>query len=169
MLQVNVTLYCWGRRRSGAIEHVLDKYGLSQSPQLYRVNSKLVSGAQWSWLKQVFVAVHRLFDDSEMCESVAKVRWINIMQCGMAYDVLLRECHHYHMNLYPKGSVLTSFLKQHGVEVEPWYDGYVSSSSADVRSVTPVINTSHSSSSNNSGGAVLVRLVQLKAQLRMVR
>ena len=39
MLQVNVTLYCWGRRRSGAIEHVLDKYGLTHSPQLYRINS----------------------------------------------------------------------------------------------------------------------------------
>ena len=61
MLQVNVTLYCWGRRRSGAIEHVLDKYGLSQSPQLYRINSKLVNSVQWRWLKQVFVVVHRLF------------------------------------------------------------------------------------------------------------
>jgi len=27
VLQANVTLYCWGRRRSGAIEHVLHKYG----------------------------------------------------------------------------------------------------------------------------------------------
>ena len=153
ILQVNVTLYCWGRRRSGAIEHVLDKYGLSQSPQLYRVNSKLVGGAQWSWLKQIFVVVHQLFDDSETCESVAKVRWINIMQCGMAYEVMKRECYHYHRNLYPKGSVLTSFLKRHGVEVEPWYDGFDSSSSADnQRSITPVMNTS-SSSSNGSGGS----------------
>ena len=152
ILQVNATLYCWGRRRSGAIEHVLDKYGLSQSPQLYRVNSKLVSGAQWSWLKEMFVVVHRLFDDSEMCESVAKVRWINIMQCGMAYEVMRRECYRYHRNLYPKGSVLTSFLKQHGVEVEPWYDGFSSSGSADRRSVTPVMNTS-SSSSNELGGS----------------
>ena len=152
MLQVNVTLYCWGRRRSGAIEHVLDKYGLSQSPQLYRINSKLVSCAHWSWLKQIFVVVHQLFDDSEMCESAAKVRWINIMQCGMAYEVMRRECYHYHRNLYPKGSVLTSFLKQHGVEVEPWYDGFNSSSSADhQRSITPVMKTS-SSSSNGSGG-----------------
>jgi hypothetical protein len=31
VLQANVTLYCWGRRRSGAIEHVLDKYGWTQS------------------------------------------------------------------------------------------------------------------------------------------
>ena len=130
MLQVNLTLYCWGRRRSGAIEHVLDKYGLSQSPQLYRINSKLVSSEQWSWLKHVSVVVHRLFDDSEMCESVAKVRWINIMQCGMAYEVMRRECYHYNRNLYPKGSVLTSFLKQNGVEVEPWYDNSNSSNSA---------------------------------------
>jgi integrase len=155
VLQVNVTLYCWGRQRSGAIEHVLEKYGLSQSPQLYRVNSKLVSSAQWSWLKQVFVVVHRLFDDSEMCESVAKVRWINIMQCGLAYDVMRRECYRYDRNLYPKGSVFTSFLKQHGVEVEPWYDGFSSSSSSapDHHSVTPVMNTSSSPSSNNSGGS----------------
>ena len=34
VLQVNATLYCWGRRRSGAIEHVLEKYGLAHSPQL---------------------------------------------------------------------------------------------------------------------------------------
>ena len=153
MLQVNVTLYCWGRRRSGAIEHVLGKFGLSQSPQLYRINSKLVSGEQWSWLKKVFVAVHRLFDDSEVCESVAKVRWINIMQCGMAYEVLRRECYHYHLNLYPKGSVLTSFLKQNGVEVEPWYDSYVSSDSTVHRSVIPVTDTSRCSSSNHSGGS----------------
>ena len=153
MLQVNVTMYCWGRRRSGAVEHVLAKYGLSQSSQLYRVNSKLVSSEQWRWLKQVFVVVHRLFDDSEMCESVAKVRWINIMQCGMAYEVLRRECHHYHLNLYPKGSVLTSFLKQNGVEVEPWYDSYVSSDSTVHRSVIPVTDTSRCSSSNHSGGS----------------
>ena len=111
ILQVNATLYCWGRHRSGAIEHVLAKYDLTQSPQLHRINSKLVSGAQWSWLKQIFIVVHRLFNDSEMCESVAKVRWINIMKCGgMAYEVMRRECYHYHRNLYPKGSVLTSFL-----------------------------------------------------------
>ena len=89
------------------------------------------------------------------------------MQCGTAYDVMRRECHHYHMSLYSKGSVLAFSLKQHGVEVEPWFDGSASSSSAGVRSVTPVINTSQSSSSNNSGGAAvaagLVRLVQLKA------
>ena len=123
------------------------------SPHLYRINSKLVSGAQWSWLKSIFVVVHRLFDDSEMCESVAKVRWINIMQCGMAYEVMRRECHHYHCNLYPKGSVLTSFLKQHGVEVEPWYDSYNASDSADHRSTTPMMNKSSTPSSNESGGS----------------
>ena len=26
-LQNNVTMYCWGQRRSGAIEHVLERYG----------------------------------------------------------------------------------------------------------------------------------------------
>ena len=122
MLQVNVTLYCWGRRRSGAIEHVLDKYGLSLSTQLYRVSSKLVDGARWRWLKHIFVVVHRLFDDSEICESAAKVRWINVMQCAMAYNVMRAECYRYHCNLYPKASVLTSYLKLQGVEVEPWYD-----------------------------------------------
>ena len=158
ILQVNATLYCWGRRRSGAIEHVLDNYGLSQSAQLHRVNSKLVSGTQWSWLKQIFVVVHRLFDDSEMCESVAKVRWINIMQCGMAYEVMRRECYRYHRNLYPKGSVLTSFLKRRGVEVEPWYDGHMSSTSSDSadedsRSAHPVARSSLSSPSSPSSSS----------------
>ena len=135
VLQVNVTLYCWGRQRSGAIEHVLDKYGLTHSLQLYRLNSRLVSGEQWSWLKQVFVVVHRLFDHKETCETVSKVRWINLMQCGLAYDVMRRECHYYHRNLYPKGSVFTSFLKLHGVEVEPWFE--LSDASAD-RPTTPL-------------------------------
>ena len=122
VLQVNFTLYCWGRRRSGAIEHVLEKYGLVHSPQLYRVNCRIVSNTLWRWLKHIFVVVHRMFDDMETCESASKVRWINIMQCEMAYDVMRRECYHYHQNLYPKGSVLTSFLKHHGVEVEAWFD-----------------------------------------------
>ena len=153
ILQVNATLYCWGRQRSGAIEHVLAKYDLTRSPQLYRVNSKLVSDAQWSWLKQIFVVVHRLFDDSAMCESVSKVRWINVMQCGMAYDVMRRECYRYHRNLYPKGSALTSFLKQHGVEVEPWYDAFQSSSSAVDSVVTTTSSSSSSSSCNEPAGA----------------
>ncbi len=145
VLQVNVTLYCWGRQRSGAIEHVLDKYGLTHSPQLYRLNSRLVSSEQWSWLKQVFVVVHRLFDDKEMCETVSKVRWINLMQCGLAYDVMRRECHYYHRNLYPKGSVLTSFLKLHGVEVEPWFA--LSDASPD-RPTTPLPSFSSASSAS---------------------
>ena len=153
MLQVNATLYCWGRQRSGAIEHVLAKYDLAQSPQLYRVSSTLVNNAQWAWLKQIFVVVHRLFDDGAMCENVGKVRWINIMQCSMAYEVMRRECHHYHTNLYPKGSALTSFLKLHGLEVEPWYDGFQSSSSADDPSAnagsTPASSSSPSSPSSN--------------------
>ena len=142
VLQVNVTLYCWGRQRSGAIEHVLSRYGLTHSPQLYRVNSRLVSSAQWTWLKQVFVVVHRLFDDKETCETVSKVRWINLIQCELAYNVMRRECHYYHRNLYPKGSVLTSFLKLHGVEVEPWFD---LSDALPGRSTTPVPFSSSSS------------------------
>ena len=43
VLQTNLTLYCWGRRRSGAIEHVLEKNGWTHSPQLHRINSALVS------------------------------------------------------------------------------------------------------------------------------
>ena len=113
---------------------MLSRYALTQSPQLYRINSKLVSDAQWAWLKQIFVVVHRLFDDGAMCENVGKVRWINIMQCGMAYEVMRRECYRYHTNLYPKGSALASFLKLHGLEVEPWYDGFHSSNLADVPS-----------------------------------
>ena len=154
-----MTLYCWGRQRSGAIEHVLDKYGLTDSPQLYRVNSRLVSSAQWSWLKQAFVVVHRLFDDKEMCESVSKVRWINVMQCGLAYDVMRRECHRYHRNLYPKGSVLTSFLKLHGVEIEPWFDWSASETSdaSTDRSTTPTLHLSSSSAVSleapSSGGS----------------
>ena len=94
-----------------------------------------------------------MFDDSEMCESVAKVRWINIIECGMAYEVMRRECYRYHRNLYPKGSVLTSFLKQHGVEVESWYDGFASSSSSDEQSPALVVDTTPSPSSDNSGAS----------------
>jgi hypothetical protein len=134
VLQVNVTLYCWGRQRSGAIEHVLHKHGLTDSPQLFRINSRLVSSAQWNWLKQIFVVVHRLFDDKETCETVTKVRWINLMHGELAYDVMRRECYRYRRNLYPKGSLLTSFLKLHGMEVEPWFD--LCDASAD-RPTTP--------------------------------
>ena len=122
VLQANLTLYCWGRRRSGAIEHVFSKYGLTYSPQLHRINGKEVDDEQWRWLKQIFLVVHRLFDDKEMGDSLGKVRWINTVECSLAYDVMRRECYHYHQNLYPKGKVLTSYLKRHGIEVEQWYE-----------------------------------------------
>ena len=63
ILQANLTLYCWGGRRSGALEHVLERYGWTHSSQLHRINSKLVSPEQWLWLKQIFVTVHRMFDE----------------------------------------------------------------------------------------------------------
>ena len=43
ILQVNLTQYCWGGQRSGALELVLEDHGLTHSPQLYHVNSKLVT------------------------------------------------------------------------------------------------------------------------------
>ena len=136
VLQANVTMYCWGRRRSGAIEHVLDKYGLTHSSELHRINGKEVSDDEWRWLKRIFLFVHRLFDDLETGDTLGKVRWVNIMQCRMAYEVMRRECYRYQQNLYPKGSVLTFFLKQHGLEVEPWYEGFHSSGSGDDPPVT---------------------------------
>ena len=124
VLQTNVTLYCWGRRRSGAIEHVLEKYGWTHTPQLQRINSAMVSDAQWRWLKQIFLVVHRLFDDRETGETTGKVHWLNVMDCRLVYDLLLRECHHHRRNLYPKGSMLPSFLKARGVEVDSWSEWY---------------------------------------------
>ena len=124
VLQANVTLYCWGRRRSGAIEHVLEKYGWTHMPQLQRINSALVTDAQWRWLKQIFLVVHRLFDDKETGETIGKVHWLNVMDCRLVYDLLLRECHHHRRNLYPKGSMLPSFLKARGVEVDCWPEWY---------------------------------------------
>ena len=153
MLQANITMYCWGRRRSGAIEHVLDKYGLNHSSELYRINGKEVGDEEWRWLKQMFLFVHRLFDDLETGDTVGKVRWINVMQCGLAYEVMRRECHHYRRNLYPKGSALTTFLKRSGVEVEDWYD-----SSVDRPSTPPPASHAReqippSSGSNGGDGA----------------
>ena len=170
VLQTNMTMYCWGRRRSGAVEHVLDKYGLTDSPRLYHINGKDVSAEQWSWLKQVFLFVHRLFDDLETGETIGKMRWINIMECSLAYGVMRRECYHYRKNLYPKGSVLTSFLKHRGVEVEAWYndDSPPSIFSADDRPTTPLapplrsdtppsgLGDSGRSSGSSSGSAVEV-------------
>ena len=120
VLQTNLTLYCWGRRRSGAIEHVLEKYGWTHSAQLHRVNSALVSEELWLWLKGLFVIVHRLFDEKETGETVGKIHWLNIVQCRLAYDLLHRECSHYRRNLYPAGNALAVYLKQHGIEVDDW-------------------------------------------------
>ena len=135
-LQSNVTLYCWGQRRSGAIEHVLEKYGWTHSSQLHRVNSKMVSDEQWRWLQQVFMVVLRLFDDKETGDTVGRVHWLNVMECRLVFELLRRECYHHHRNLYPKASLLPSFLKRHGVEVESWPEWY-SASSVD-RAVTPL-------------------------------
>ena len=134
-LQSNVTLYCWGQRRSGAVEHVLEKYGWTHSPQLRRVNSKMVSDEQWRWLQQVFMVVLRLFDDKETGDTVGRVHWLNIMECRLVFELLRRECYYHHRNLYPKASLLPSFLKRYGVEVESWPAWY-SASSPD-RAVTP--------------------------------
>jgi hypothetical protein len=90
LLQTNLTLYCWGGRRSGALEHVLEKYDWTHSPQLHRINSKVVSDKEWSWLKQIFVMVHRMFDEKETGDTVSKIHWLNIVECRLAYD-LLRE------------------------------------------------------------------------------
>jgi hypothetical protein len=106
LLQTNLTLYCWGVRRSGMIEHVLAKYGWTNSSHLHRVGSKLVSCQQWSWLKQVLVIVHRMFDEMETGDTVSKIHWLNIVDCRLAYELLRKECYHYHRNLYPAGSLL---------------------------------------------------------------
>ena len=84
------------------------------------------------------------------------------MQCGLAYDVMRRECHHYHRNLYPKGSVLTSFLKHHGVEVEPWYD---ISDASTYRPTTPIPLPSSSSTYVLVARLATVRLLQPAARL----
>jgi len=104
ILQVNLTQYCWGGHRSGALELVLEEHGLTHSPQLHHINSKLVSDTQWSWLREIFIVVRRLFDANEACDTVRKVHWLNVVECRLAYDVMLRQCHRYHVNLYPTGS-----------------------------------------------------------------
>jgi hypothetical protein len=114
-------LYCWGGRRSGALEHVSEKYGWTHSSQLHRINSKLISDKEWLWLKQIFVVVHRMFDEKETGDTASKIHWLNIVDCRLVYNLLKRECYHYHRHLYPAGSVLGTYLKQHGVEVETWY------------------------------------------------
>ena len=128
ILQVNLTQYCWGGHRSGALELVLEEHGLTHSPQLHHISSKLVSDTQWSWLREIFVVVRRLFDANEACDTVRKVHWLNVVECRLAYDLMLRQCHRYHCNLYPTGSLLGTHLKRYGVELDAWYgstDGVV--------------------------------------------
>ena len=136
-LQNNVTMYCWGQRRSGAIEHVLERYGWTHSPQLYRVSSKMVDRSQWRWLQHIFVTVQRLFDNKETGDTVGRVHWLNIMDCRLVFELLRRECYHHCRNLYPKASMLPSFMKSHGVEVESWPDWYSVCSVAARDTATP--------------------------------
>ena len=90
-LQNNVTMYCWGRRRSGAIEHVLERYGWTHSPQLHRVSSKMVDGPRWRWLQLVFDTTQRLFDDKEIGDTLGRVHWLNIMDCRLVFELLRRS------------------------------------------------------------------------------
>jgi hypothetical protein len=121
VLQMNLSAHCWGRRRSGAIEHVLSKYGWSQSSQLYRVSTSSVTEAEWSRLKQILVIVLRLYDEKETGEMVGRIHWLNIVDCRLAYDMMRRECFYYHRHLYPAGGALATHLKRCGIEVEDWY------------------------------------------------
>jgi hypothetical protein len=82
VLQANITLYCWGRRRSGAIEHVLEKYGLTRSSQLHHINCKDLDREQRCWLMHIFLVVHRLFDDLETGTRWA--RCVGSMSCNAA-------------------------------------------------------------------------------------
>ena len=140
ILQVNLTQYCWGGQRSGALELVLEDYGLTHSPQIHHVNSKAVADTQWAWLQQVFVVVRRLFDANEVCDTVRKVHWLNIVECRLAYDLMRRQCFRYHCNLYPTGSALCTHLKRYGVELDVWYgaeDASDNSSTAATEPQTP--------------------------------
>ena len=121
VLQMNLSAHCWGRRRSGAIEHVIDKYGWTPSSLLHRVSSNSVDDAEWSRLKRILLVVLRLYDDKETGEMMGRIHWLNIIDCRLAYDMLRRECFYYHRHLYPAGSVLGNYLKRCGVEVEDWY------------------------------------------------
>ena len=147
-MQANLTLYCWGGRRSGALEHVLERYGWTHSSQLHRINSKLVSPEQWLWLKQIFVTVHRMFDEKETGDTVSKIHWLNVVDCRLAYDLLRKECYHYHRHLYPAGSSLGIYLKHHGVEVEGWY--YSLTDEEDAPSSTANSDSQHSPSTPSS-------------------
>ena len=163
-LQNNVTMYCWGQRRSGAIEHVLERYGWTHSSQLYRLSSKMVSESEWRWLRAIFVAVQRLFDDKETGDSIGRVRWLNIMDCRLVFELLRRECYHHRRNAYPKASTLPSFMKSHGVEVDGWPDWYSAHNIAPAlpapteeidlsNAVAPSTPSSGSSSSSSSSSS----------------
>ena len=121
VLQLNLSLHCWGRRRPGAIEHVMAKYGWTQSPQLHRVRSSCVDEADWSRLQQVLLMVLRLYDNKETGEMVGRIHWLNIIDCRLSYDMMRRECFYYRRHLYPAGSALGNHLKRCGIEVEAWY------------------------------------------------
>jgi hypothetical protein len=162
VLQMNLSAHCWGRRRSGAIEQVLDKYGWSQSSQLYRVSTSSVADAEWSWLKKILLVVLRLYDDKETGEMVGRVHWLNIVDCRLAYDMMRHECFYYRRHLYPAGSALGSHLKRCGIEVEDWYYSMATSVSAaadDEPSTPPPlqrlqveVNSGSSSPSGSSAG-----------------
>jgi len=152
LLQVNVTLYCWGGQRSGALEMVLEEYGLTRSPQIHHINSKLVTGAQWVWLRQVFIVVRRLFDASETCDTAKKVHWLNVVDCRLVYDLLRRQCHRYRRNLFPEAGVLNTHLKRCGIELEPWYQVEAPPEGVDVHTPTP-IDRSATPPSSTSGSS----------------
>ena len=139
-LQNNVTMYCWGQRRSGAIEHVLERYGWTDSPQLHRVSTKMVTQPEWRWLQAIFVVIQRLFDDKETGDTLGRVRWLNIMDCRLIFELLRRECFHHHRNLYPKASVLPSFMKSHGVEVDDWPEWYTAHTPSPLSAPTEEAN-----------------------------
>ena len=54
---------------------------LNGEPQSWRVsstNSKAVSDRQWTWLRQIFVVVRRLFDAAEVLDTVSRIHWLNV-------------------------------------------------------------------------------------------
>ena len=144
LLQVNLTLYCWGGKRSGAFEMLLEEQGLTHSLQIHHISSKLVTDEQWSWLRQVFVVVRRLFDAAEVCDTVGKVHWLNVIECRFVYELLRRQCYQYQRNIYPEASVLITHLKRYGIELEAWF------SPGDDEPRTPVGERSSSTSPTTS-------------------
>ena len=122
LLQVNLTLYAWGGQRSGALEMVLEEYGLTDSLQIHHINSKAVSVLQWKWLRQISVVVRRLFDAAEVLDTVGKIHWLNVVEYRLVYDLLRRQCYRYKHNFYPEASQLSTHLKRYGIELEAWYN-----------------------------------------------